>query len=251
MGGSPAAALKRRRLSSTNSRTAGASSSSASEAHAAGLDLALPPRQAFGPRVGIRGNRREPRDQRLELHQLGVLGSQPLVQLGQAVAEDAREGARSQGQHRVVVPHAEAALVEHQPQLPGVEHRAVLIAQDRQQHLAGQLGLDRIPFDVEMNRRGRRRSLLQHVEPARVAIARDAHVVGHQVDQQAEPALPQRRGQATEGRLASQLGPQPVVVVDVVAVAAGGGGLEERRGVAVTHAEVLEVGQRARRRRRT
>ena len=63
--------------------------------------------------------------------------------------------------------------------------------------------------------------VLEDVLPPRVA-ARDPHVIGHHVEDEAHPVPAQRVGEAPEGQLASQLVAQAVVVGDVVAVRAIG-----------------------------
>ena len=69
----------------------------------------------------------------------------------------------------------------------------------------------------------------------------DRHVVGHDVEHDAEPGLPAGRDQPVEGLLAAELGVERAVVDDVVAVLAAGRGLQVGRAVQVRHPEVGEV----------
>ncbi len=100
----------------------------------------------------------------------------------------------------VVVPHEEGAVLVFEPQLPALEHHAILVAKDRDQHLVRQLVLDGMPLDVEKVRVSRAGAVLEHVHPPRVRRLRYAHVVGHYVEHVAHAARLQR------------VDPRPVVV---------------------------------------
>ena len=206
-------------------------------------DLLVAPARGhpLGALLRVRRQRREPGDERLQRDDVGVLAAQRPGEGVDAVAEDARPRARRDRQHRVEVADEEAAVLEDELQLAAVEHGAVLVAQDRQQHLVGQLGLHGAPVDVEGRRVGRGGAVLEHVEPPGVAVLRDAHVVGDDVDEQAHAARAQGGREALEGGLSAQLRAQPVVIGDVVAVRAARGRLEERRRVGVAHAEGVEI----------
>ena len=52
--------------------------------------------------------------------------------------------------------------------------------------LPARRGVERLPVDVEVPRIARGHAVLEHVDPPRVVGAEHAHVVGHEVDQQAE-----------------------------------------------------------------
>ena len=99
--------------------------------------------------LGVKRERREPREERLQLEHRRMLGAEGPVELLHAMADDPRVRARRDGQERVVVADAKAAALALEPELSRVEHGAVLIAEDRQQHLARELALHRVPVDVE------------------------------------------------------------------------------------------------------
>ncbi len=82
----------------------------------------------------------------------------------------------------LVVAQRKAARVVLPAQLARVEHVAVLRAQERQQHLAAQLRAQRLPVDVEVVGIVRVLAPREQVEPPRVVVAADAHVVGHEVE---------------------------------------------------------------------
>ena len=88
------------------------------------------------------------------------------------------------GRHReraVVVADAEGAVPELQLELLVLQDTTILIPEHRQQDLVLQLGLDRLPLDVEEARVRRRLAVLQHVRPPGIAAPGDAHVVRHDV----------------------------------------------------------------------
>ena len=97
-------------------------------------------------------------------------------------AENRRKRIGRNRQDVVEVAHDECALVVGESKFLTLENRAVLIAKDRNQQLVGQLGLDRVPFDVEEMGESRARAVLEDVLPPRVRGFRDAHVIRHQVE---------------------------------------------------------------------
>src|SRR3546814_9624451 len=81
--------------------------------------------------------------------------------------QDSRILPRRDRETVLVVPDAEAALrrIEPELQVAPFQHLAIMIAENRQQHLAAEFPLGRLPVDVEMLRIGRGRPPLQQVEP--------------------------------------------------------------------------------------
>ena len=77
---------------------------------------------------------------------------------------------------------AEGAVRIFEANLLPLEHGAVGVAEDRQQHLVFELGLDRLPVDVEDAGVARALAVFEHVLPPRVGGLGDAHVIRHQVD---------------------------------------------------------------------
>jgi hypothetical protein len=139
-------------------------------------------------------------------------------------------GARCEGEAVVVVP-----------QLP-VDHLELLDVVGRPQHRDAHPPAAEVPVDVEGAGVGAVPAVLQHVPPpGRLGRVGDAHVVGHQVEHQAEPALVQRRDQPVEAGLAAARLVDVRVVDGVVAVRAARRRPQQRRGVGVADPEVGEV----------
>ena len=99
--------------------------------------------------LGVKRERREPREERLQLEHRRMLGAEGPVELLHAMPDDPRVRARRDGQERVVVADAKAAALALKPELSRVEHDAVRSAEDGQQHPARELALHRVPVDVE------------------------------------------------------------------------------------------------------
>ena len=153
-----------------------------------------------------------------------------------------RASAATTGSLVLVVADDERAALPLEHQLAVLEHPAVVVAEDRDEHLGDELALGRVPVDVEVARRswttGRSR--------ARPTTTRwpagDGHVVGDDVEDLAEPVLgPARCGHARVAVLAAELLVEARVVDDVVAVRAARRRLQVGRAVEVAHAEVGEV----------
>ena len=132
-------------------------------------------------------------------------------------------------QRLVVVADDERAVAIGELQLLPLEHRAVLIAEDRDQDLVGQLVLHRMPVDVEEAREARARAVLEHVEPPRVRRLRDAHVVRHEVHDVPHAARVQRVDPRPVLLVGADLRVEPRRIGDVVAVRAAGHRLQIRR----------------------
>ena len=158
-----------------------------------------------------------------------------------APLEDLARAHRLHRQHRRPVVDREDPLVKDQLQLALLQHAAVLVAEDRQQHLVLELALQRLPVDVEEQRVLRRRAILQHVHPPRVRRLRDPHVVRHEVDDDPHAGLRHFAGEARVLLPRRHLGIELIVIVDVVAVRAPRRRLEDRRQVEMRDAQLLQV----------
>ena len=93
--------------------------------------------------------------------------------------------ARVDGQAVRVVIQVKTARVETDLQFALFEHAPVLVAEDGQEHLVGQLRFQRVPVDVETLGGAGTGAVFQHVHPPAVGRLGDAHVVGHEVSHQA------------------------------------------------------------------
>ena len=89
-------------------------------------------------------------------------------------------------------------------------------------------------------RRGR--SPFQHVEPPGIVGEMHADMVGHEVEDQAEIVLLQRRAQPLEAGFAAELRIELGVIDDVIAVGRALARLHEGRGIEMRDAERLQIG---------
>ena len=166
-----------------------------------------------------------------------------LAQFRAAMPQDIRVRQRTDRKAMLVIPGAEGALtrIEAQRDLASFENRAVLVAEHRQQNPALQIVPDRVPVDVEERRIGRILAPLQNVEPPGVVGAADPHVVRHDIDNEPHAVRRERRDQRLELGLGADLGVEPVVIDDVVAVRRAGPRLHQRRRIQMTDAEPGEI----------
>jgi len=181
--------------------------------------------------------------QALQLDQRFVAGVERGARTVDGAREDARVFGRIDGQTVPVIVQAELAPlgIEGQRHFAAVERRAVVLAEDRQQHLAAQVRVERLPVDVEITRVGRGWPIFQHILPPAVVGTVDAHVVGHDVEDQPHAVAAQRRGEAPEVLLAADLRIEGVVIDGVVAVAASGPRFQAGRQIAMADAEFGQV----------
>ena len=170
----------------------------------------------------------------------GVLGAgfldDPAQDLAVALGRDR--------QPMLEVPGREAAFVGivAQLDLAFFQRFAVGRAEDRQQHAAAGAVRQDVPVDIERDRMRRGRTPFQHVEPPGIVGEMHADMVGHEIENQTEIVLLQRRAQSLEAGLAAELRIDLGVVDDVIAVGAALARLHERRGVEMADAERLQIG---------
>ena len=124
---------------------------------------------------------------------------------------------------------------------------AVRPAQDRQQHAGVAAVGKRIPVDIEETRVQRLRSPFQDVEPPRIVGVPDTHVIGYEIEDQAEVVRLERIGEPREGFIASELGIESFMIDDVIAMRAAGPCFQKGRGVDMRNAEALEIRRDGRR----
>ena len=87
-----------------------------------------------------------------QLAQVGVVFAEALAQRIEVVAQDHRRFAGIDGEGVPAVANRERAGIGVQREVAALEHAAVLIVEDRQQHLVLELALHRRPVDVEVAR---------------------------------------------------------------------------------------------------
>ena len=155
--------------------------------------------------------------------------------------EDAVVGARRDRQHAAEVVRVERAVDVVQRDLLPLERRAVRVSENRQQHLVLELHLERMPVDVEKRRVLGAGAVLEHVLPPGIGRLRDAHVIGHQVDDVAHVMAAQRPHPAVVALAIAYLRIELRRIGDVVPVCAARHRPEVARCIAVRDAKAVEV----------
>ena len=122
-----------------------------------------------------------------------------------------------------------------------LERAAVSIAGRRQKRLAGQIGLGRPPIDVEELRVRRTVAVLEHVVPPAGARTGDTHVIGRDVQNQANSAPSETPRELGELFLRTDLRIELLMIGDVVTALAAAPRREQRRGVTVADAQIVEI----------
>src|SRR5262249_39566437 len=121
-------------------------------------DLLFPMALLAARRVLLRPRRQmpEPRDDAAQLEEMRVLGAQRLLQVLEMPLENGHVGTGRDGQDRVVVTNGEGAGPVLELKTLGFQHSSVLVAENGEEHLVLELGLERIPLDIEGARARRR-----------------------------------------------------------------------------------------------
>ena len=171
-----------------------------------------------------------------------MLRAERVFQIPQTVRQDHRRGARGNRQAVVAVyQEKEGAVLVAQGQVLVLQRPTILIPQNRQEHLVGQLGLDRGPVHVEEGRILGTRTVFEHVRPPGVFAGGDPHVVGDDIEELAHAVALEFAHKGVIVFFAAQLRVEGGVIDDVIAVRAPGRGLQVRRRVTVADAQVMQV----------
>src|SRR6516225_3024645 len=147
----------------------------------------------------------------------------------------------------IEVPGTEAPFVriEAKHDFAILEDHAILIAEYREQHAALEVDPTSTPVDIEIGGEWRFLTPFEHIQPPGVVISTHAHMVRHEIEDQAHTMPMQRVDQCLEIRLAADLWVELVVVDDVIAMRRTGARLHDRRGVNMTDAECREIRNKA------
>ena len=117
---------------------------------------------------------------------------------------------------------------------------AILITQDGQKKLIAQGGFEWLPVNVKIFGISRGVAILQNVLPPD-GVVPNPHVVGNDVEKQAQALAVQLRRKVGKTFLSAELGIEPVVPGQVIPVHTAGPGLEDGRRVEVSDAELFKV----------
>ena len=150
---------------------------------------------------------------------------------------------RAQRKTMLIVPDAEAArlLVEGELQIALFQHLAILRAQKRSHELA--VSAEPLPVDVERVAERRQFAPFQDGQPPLVVRPTNAHVVGHDVQQQGQPLGLDGFGETLEPLDPAKFGVDGPRVDGVIAMCRAGSGFLDRRGIDVADAKTLEEGE--------
>ena len=176
-----------------------------------------------------------------ELQQGRGLGGKEPLQALQAVSENLQVALRFHGDLHPGTLDEEAPFPEQQAQLAVFQHLAVLVAEKREQHLAGQLLFHRLPVDVEEVRVGRAHAVFQHVHPPDILTAFDAHVVRHEIEDVPHAEALHLLDHRPVALFAPHLPVENRLVHDIVAVYAPFLGAQVGGGVHVADPQIVEI----------
>ena len=176
------------------------------------------------------------------------------LQLGMRVPEDARVVQRGDRQLvSLVRPHGKIAVgaVEFKGEVSRLKLAAVLFAEKRNQQFAAQIGMVRVPIDVEPACIFGFLAPFEHVEPQGVVGSADADVVGDEVEDVAQAVVGEGRHHSVEIGLVAEFGVQRPMVDNVIAVGAARPRLHIRRGIDMANPQPCEIRGEPRRIRKT
>ena len=132
-----------------------------------------------------------------------------------------------------------AALAPSQHKFPLLQGVAIGGAEQRHEEFAVQAGRGEI--DVEEIGVGAVAAILQQIEPVGVVAAADRHVIGDDVEDDADARFAQSRRHGAEAVFAAEFGIDAGEVRDVVAVHRAGGRLHDRREIEMRDAESPKI----------
>ena len=170
-------------------------------------------------------------------------GQQRAGNCGERRRKEPRVAAWIERQPVLSIEKRECAVsrVVRDPEFAALEFAAIVIAEDRNEHFAGKIRIDRMPVDVEVVGERRRLAVLQDVHPPRIVAAHDRDVVWHDIRDLAHAMARELGCEALEILAAADLRVEGAVIDDVVTVAAAGASAQVWRAIDVTHAQRGEI----------
>ena len=126
---------------------------------------------------------------------------------------------------------------------PRLEHEAVLIVENRHEHLRPPRSIGIAPIYIKEICERRSGAALQYVLPPLIRSAPNAHVIGHNIQHHAHALGSHRARKIFEGRPATQFGVDAMIVVDVVSMGAPWGGHQHGREITMVHSKIVEIGE--------
>jgi hypothetical protein len=133
-----------------------------------------------------------------------------------------------------MVAYGQGPVSTFEPQRPGFEYAAAVVAEDRQQYTMPWSALGEVPVDVEVSRIAACWSIREHVPPPRVLRARDRQMIGHDIEHLAKPMTVECLAEVGVGLSSAQLLIDAVGVYAVIAMHTPSVGLQIRRAIQVT-----------------
>src|SRR5215813_8488309 len=158
------------------------------------------------------------------------------------MSQDTAVGTRSHRKLGVVIVDEKGPVLMGKSQFALFQHVAVLVLEDREQHLVFQLRIYRAPVDVKVGRVAGAGSVLQDIHPPSIAGFADTHVIGYYIQNKPQAVFAQGRGESLEFIFAAQCRVQLTVIANIVAIVAISGSLEYGRCITVADRKVVQIG---------
>ena len=189
---------------------------------------------------------------RRELEELAACRLVVGAGLGHDLLQDLAVSIWADRQSMLVIPGGKAAfgVVVAKRDLAAFQRFAIGAAKNRNQNAAAGSPGQGLPIDIERGRVGGFRSPFQDIEPPRIVGVVNAHVIGHEIENEAHIGRCESIAQALKCLVAAEFGIERIVLDHVISVRASGARLEKWRGIEVTDADAPSDRARARRRRR-
>jgi hypothetical protein len=157
-------------------------------------------------------------------------------------AEDGGEGFGVNGEALFEVGDPELVLFVDESEFAAFEGAAVMVAEDREEDFLVESRVTGVPVDVEGGGEPGAMAVAKEISPPMVMGMADAHVVGDDIEEQAEVKSFEGAGEVLECGESAEFGVEAVGVADVIAVGAARAREKEWGGVEMADTEVGEVG---------
>ena len=150
------------------------------------------------------------------------------------------------------------AVRHHERRLAGAvpidHHRArgqrlgIRQAEERGEQLAMQCGVGGCPVDIEIACIATVPPMFEHVQPPRIVAAADGHVIGHDIEDDADPVRLQRSGERPEPRFATRFGIDVQRIDHVIAMVRARTRRRDRGRIDMADPEIGQIGRERTRR---
>jgi hypothetical protein len=177
-----------------------------------------------------------------ELQKLWVITSHLLFEVFKAKSQYLLVSSGSHWKSSVIIKNEESPLLKVHTEFLILEDAAILISQNRKEHLVLKFILYGFPIDIEKVGVGRTGAIFEHIDPPPVFVFDDAHVIRDDIEHLAHSVSFEIFHPFVILLFGTDFGIELVVVQKIISMETSFLGPEVRGGIDIRNAQLMKVG---------